>query len=125
MADIAERKTDHLDLATSGDVGFKRTTTLLECVKLVHDALPDLDLDAIELGSNVLGKRLRAPILIAAMTGGAARADRRRARLRLWSRQPARHAQAPGSQVELRRASSSAQRAGARQPGHRAGRQDE
>ncbi|HEX2672799.1 MAG TPA: type 2 isopentenyl-diphosphate Delta-isomerase [Polyangiaceae bacterium] len=76
MADIAERKTDHLDLATSGDVGFKRTTTLLECVKLVHDALPDLDLDAIELGSIVLGKRLRAPILIAAMTGGAARAER-------------------------------------------------
>ncbi len=47
MADIAERKTDHLDLATSGDVGFKRTTTLLECVKLIHDALPDLDLDSI------------------------------------------------------------------------------
>src|SRR6478752_3256387 len=76
MADIAERKTDHRDLATSGDVGFKRTTTLLECVKLVHDALPDLDLDAIDLGSTVLGKSLRAPILIAAMTGGAARAER-------------------------------------------------
>lgn len=76
MADIAERKADHLDLATSGDVGFKRTTTLLECVKLVHDALPDLDLDAIDLGSTVLGKKLRAPILIAAMTGGAARAER-------------------------------------------------
>jgi isopentenyl-diphosphate delta-isomerase len=76
MADIADRKTDHLDLATSGDVGFKRTTTLLECVRLVHDALPDLDLDAIELGSTVLGKTLRAPILIAGMTGGAARAER-------------------------------------------------
>ena len=57
MADIAERKTDHLDLATSGDVGFKRTTTLLECVKLVHDALPDLDLDAIDLGSTLLANR--------------------------------------------------------------------
>ncbi|HEY0468087.1 MAG TPA: type 2 isopentenyl-diphosphate Delta-isomerase, partial [Polyangiaceae bacterium] len=76
MADIAERKVDHLDLATSGDVGFKRTTTLLECVKLVHDALPDLDLDSINLGSTVLGKTLRAPILIAAMTGGAERAER-------------------------------------------------
>jgi len=76
MADIAERKADHLDLATSGDVGFKRTTTLLECVKLVHDALPDLDLDSINLESTVLGKSLRAPILIAAMTGGAARAER-------------------------------------------------
>lgn len=76
MADIAERKTDHLDLATSGDVGFKHTTTLFECVRLVHDALPDLDLDAISLASTVLGKPLRAPILIAAMTGGAERAER-------------------------------------------------
>lgn len=76
MADIASRKLDHLDLATSGDVGFKHTTTLLECVRLVHDALPDLDLDAISLSSTLLGKTLRAPILIAAMTGGAERAER-------------------------------------------------
>ena len=76
MADIADRKTDHLDLATSGDVGFKHTTTLFECVRLVHDALPDLDLDAVDLSSTVLGKTLRAPILIAGMTGGAARAER-------------------------------------------------
>lgn len=76
MADIADRKTDHLDLATSGDVAFKRTTTLFECVRLVHDALPDLDLDAISLETTVLGKPLKAPILIAAMTGGAERAER-------------------------------------------------
>jgi len=76
MADIAERKTDHLDLAISGDVGFKRTTTLFECVRLVHDALPDLDLDAVDLSCTVLGKKLRAPILIAGMTGGAERAER-------------------------------------------------
>ena len=76
MADIAERKTDHLDLATSGDVGFKRTTTLFECVRLIHDALPDLDLDSVDLSCTVLGKKLRAPILIAGMTGGAERAER-------------------------------------------------
>ncbi len=76
MADIADRKIDHLDLATSGDVGFKRTTTLFECVRLVHNALPDLDLDAIDLSSTVLGKPLRAPLLIAGMTGGAERAER-------------------------------------------------
>src|SRR5450432_2075038 len=76
MADIAERKVDHLDLATSGDVGFKRTTTLFECVRLVHDALPELDVDAIDLSVTVLGKTLRAPILIAGMTGGAERAQR-------------------------------------------------
>jgi isopentenyl-diphosphate delta-isomerase len=76
MADIEKRKASHLDLATSGDVGFRRTTTLFECVHLVHDALPELDLDALDLGSTVLGKRIKAPILIAAMTGGTERARR-------------------------------------------------
>lgn len=76
MADIGERKVDHLELATSGDVGFKHTTTLFECVRLVHDALPELDVDAIDASTIVLGKTLRAPILIAGMTGGAERAER-------------------------------------------------
>ena len=76
MADIAARKADHLDLATTGDVGFRQRTTLLECVELVHDALPELDLDAIDTSCTLLGKKLKAPILIAAMTGGTDRALR-------------------------------------------------
>ena len=39
-------------------------------VRLVHDALPELDADAIDTSVLVLGKRLAAPLLIAAMTGG-------------------------------------------------------
>jgi len=60
MSDITSRKTDQLDLAVRGDVGFKRTTTLFECVRLVHDALPELDFDRLELATTVLGRRLRA-----------------------------------------------------------------
>lgn len=76
MADIGSRKADHLDLATQGDVGFRQRTTLFECVELVHDALPELSVDAIDLSCTLLGKRLKAPILIAAMTGGTERAQR-------------------------------------------------
>lgn len=76
MTDIAQRKTDHLDLATSGDVGFKQTTTLLECVRLVHNALPELHFDELDLSLELFGKRLKAPIIIAAMTGGTERAGR-------------------------------------------------
>jgi isopentenyl-diphosphate delta-isomerase len=76
MADISRRKDDHLDLATSGDVGFKRTTTLLEHVRLVHDALPELAVEELDTSVELMGKRLRAPILIAAMTGGSDRAER-------------------------------------------------
>lgn len=76
MGDISSRKVDHLDLCTTGDVGFKSTSTLLECVHLVHDALPEISVDEIDLSTRVLGKKLRAPILIAAMTGGTERALR-------------------------------------------------
>lgn len=76
MADISQRKDDHLELAISGDVGFKRTTTLFEDVRLVHDALPELTMAELDTSVELMGKRLRAPILIAAMTGGSERAER-------------------------------------------------
>ena len=72
--DISQRKADHIELAVRGDVGFHETTTLFEDVRLVHNALPDLDADAIDTSVVVLGKRLRAPLIIAAMTGGTPRA---------------------------------------------------
>jgi isopentenyl-diphosphate delta-isomerase len=71
---IGSRKGDHIDLAASGDVGFARTTTLLECVKLVHQALPELSTSSIDMSLRLFGKRLRAPIVIASMTGGVERA---------------------------------------------------
>jgi isopentenyl-diphosphate delta-isomerase len=76
MADISSRKADHLDLATSGDVGFRARTTLLECVELIHDALPELDLGSVDTRTTLFGKTLSAPILIAGMTGGTERAER-------------------------------------------------
>lgn len=71
---IEGRKTDHIELCATGDVGFRSKTTLLEHVDLVHDALPELSLDEIDTTVTILGKRLRAPIIISAMTGGTARA---------------------------------------------------
>jgi isopentenyl-diphosphate Delta-isomerase len=72
--DIASRKLDHLELCATDAVAFRERTTLLEHVRLVHDALPDLSLDELDTSVEVLGKRLRAPILIAGMTGGHERA---------------------------------------------------
>lgn len=76
MKDISQRKADHLELAQHGDVGFKQTTTLFECVRLIHDALPELAFDEVDASVSVLGKRLSAPLVIAAMTGGHDRAER-------------------------------------------------
>ena len=76
MSDISSRKADHIDLCIDGDVGFQRKSNLFEQVELVHEALPDLSLDEIDLRCTFAGKELRAPLVIAAMTGGVAKAAR-------------------------------------------------
>jgi len=72
--DIARRKDEHLALAATDAVAFKTRGTLLDQVTLVHAALPELALDEIDLGTRLFGKRLRAPLVIASMTGGTPRA---------------------------------------------------
>jgi isopentenyl-diphosphate delta-isomerase len=73
---IGQRKADHLALCATGDVAFRGASTLLDDVRLVHDALPDLAYDEVDTSLTLLGKKLRAPILIAAMTGGTEEAGR-------------------------------------------------
>jgi isopentenyl-diphosphate delta-isomerase len=73
-ADIEKRKADHLDLCATDEVAFRQRTTLLECVRLVHQSLPEASYDSIDTRVRLLGKELRAPLLIAAMTGGHERA---------------------------------------------------
>ncbi|NOY92035.1 MAG: type 2 isopentenyl-diphosphate Delta-isomerase [Deltaproteobacteria bacterium] len=72
--DIEARKADHLDLCATDDVAYRRRTTLLEQVELMHQSLPELSLDEIDLSTELLGKTLRAPIVIVGMTGGHERA---------------------------------------------------
>jgi isopentenyl-diphosphate delta-isomerase len=71
---IQRRKDDHLDLCATDDVAFRGATNLLEKVQLVHQSLPDLSVEEIDTSTTLLGKRLRLPVVIAAMTGGTDRA---------------------------------------------------
>ncbi|MBK9069813.1 MAG: type 2 isopentenyl-diphosphate Delta-isomerase [Myxococcales bacterium] len=68
---IAARKADHLRLATTPASQFSQVTTMLEHVRLVHQALPELNLGEVELTTSVGGLALAVPIVITGMTGGA------------------------------------------------------
>ena len=72
---INRRKADHIALCASGEVEFRKKTTLLDEVELVHDALPDRHYDEVDLSTKLLGKVLAAPIVISAMTGGTGEAQ--------------------------------------------------
>jgi isopentenyl-diphosphate delta-isomerase len=72
---MERRKDDHLDIVLAqraapqvpGDTG-------LSAVVFEHCALPEIDLDDVDLSTRFLGKRIEAPFLISSMTGGPARA---------------------------------------------------
>ncbi|MFZ1771452.1 MAG: type 2 isopentenyl-diphosphate Delta-isomerase, partial [Caldilinea sp.] len=71
---IDQRKADHIRINVTENVQFPTLTTGLERFRLVHQALPELNLSDVCLGVTVLGKRLHAPLLVSSMTGGAEQA---------------------------------------------------
>ncbi|MFF7709986.1 type 2 isopentenyl-diphosphate Delta-isomerase [Pseudomonas sp. NPDC007930] len=72
--DLVHRKNDHLDIVLDRQKARVTPANGFEHWQFEHCALPELDLDAIDLASTVLGRPLRAPWLISSMTGGASRA---------------------------------------------------
>jgi len=64
------RKSEHLRIVAENDVRHAGST-LLEDIHLLHQALPELDLDDIDPSTRFFGKSLSAPLMITSMTGGA------------------------------------------------------
>lgn len=77
MADneLTTRKNDHLDIVLDASRRRASASAGFEALRFEHCALPELDLDAIDLGTTLFGRPLAAPLLISSMTGGAARAE--------------------------------------------------
>ncbi|MCV7170328.1 type 2 isopentenyl-diphosphate Delta-isomerase, partial [Mycobacterium manitobense] len=65
------RKRRHIDVCLSEAVQYQTLTTGLERYRLPYNALTQTNLATIDLGVEFLGKRLQAPVLIGAMTGGS------------------------------------------------------
>lgn len=66
----SSRKADHIRINLEEDVRSGLTTGL-ERYFFLHSALPELDLEEVDLGVEIFGKQLKAPLLISAMTGGS------------------------------------------------------
>lgn len=63
------RKIEHIEICLDEEVQCTRTT-MFEDIEFVHNALPEIDKDNIDLNVNFFGLRAQAPLVIAAMTGG-------------------------------------------------------
>lgn len=68
--DIQSRKRKHLQVCLSERVEYQSLTTGLGRYRLRYRALPELALEEVDLSTRFLGKGLKAPFLIGAMTGG-------------------------------------------------------
>ncbi len=68
---VEKRKIEHLKIQLTKPVEYKNKTTLLEDVFLIHNALPEFDRSEVDTSITFLGKKLKAPFMISAITGGS------------------------------------------------------
>jgi isopentenyl-diphosphate delta-isomerase len=71
---IQKRKDDHIRISLEHDVMASRN--FWDDIILPHRALPEKDLNETDLEVDFLGKKLRAPLIISAMTGGTPQAQK-------------------------------------------------
>ncbi|MEE9267873.1 MAG: type 2 isopentenyl-diphosphate Delta-isomerase, partial [Thermoplasmata archaeon] len=65
---MTERKREHVDIVLDEEVRPRHN--YWDDVQFLHNAIPEVDLDEVDLRTDLFGKRLAAPIVISSMTGG-------------------------------------------------------
>ncbi|MCW4037734.1 MAG: type 2 isopentenyl-diphosphate Delta-isomerase [Candidatus Bathyarchaeota archaeon] len=70
MTETNTRKGDHIRICLEEDVQASTVETGLQDVHFIHRALPETAVDNVNLVIEMFGRRLSAPIIIEAMTGG-------------------------------------------------------
>ncbi len=70
---IEKRKHDHIEIVAKEDLS--QDYIYWDDVKLVHNPLPEIDLDEIDTSTSLFGQQLKAPIVISAITGGYGKAE--------------------------------------------------
>ncbi|GHO54200.1 type 2 isopentenyl-diphosphate Delta-isomerase [Ktedonobacter robiniae] len=67
--EVKQRKIEHVNIALERDVSAPQQANWSD-IRLVHQALPEVDLDAVDTSVEFLGQRLRYPLFISSLTGG-------------------------------------------------------
>ena len=80
---IKQRKKEGIIIPLTRNVQAKESSTYLEDVKLIHNALPEIDYDKINISQKFLNHNFSAPIIIDSMTGGTPEATKINSRLSL------------------------------------------
>ncbi len=80
---IKQRKKEGIVIPLTKNVQAKESSTYLEYVKLIHNALPEIDYEVVEITQNFLNHNFKAPIIIDSMTGGTPEATKINSRLSL------------------------------------------
>lgn len=70
MNDIIGRKSEHIDIVLNRDTGGRSDGAGFDAIAFEHVALPELNLDSIDVATVFLGRQMAAPLLISSMTGG-------------------------------------------------------
>jgi len=70
---IERRKGDHVEICAKEDLS--QDYVYWDDIKLVHNPLPEVDLDEVDTSITLFGRRLSAPLIISAMTGGYGKAE--------------------------------------------------
>lgn len=68
MTQIKGRKADHINISLKETI--EPEYDYWNDIRLMHEALPEVDLDEINTSCNVLGKDLKFPFIVTAITGG-------------------------------------------------------
>lgn len=63
------RKIEHIEICLDENVQCQ-ISTMFEDIEFIHNSLPEIDKDKIDLTTNFFGLKASAPLIIAAMTGG-------------------------------------------------------
>ena len=73
---LSNRKDTHIDVVLNKPIAGPPPASGLGGWRLEYDGFPEQNLEDVDLSTTVLGRRLRAPIIIGAMTGEPSAPDR-------------------------------------------------